>query len=52
MIYLLLLYSDIGYITKKRWIRMNKYKHIIFDLDDTLLDFQDTEEQALKEIII
>lgn len=30
---------------------MNKYKHIIFDLDDTLLDFQDTEEQALKEII-
>lgn len=30
---------------------MNKYKHIIFDLDDTLLDFQNTEEQALKEII-
>lgn len=30
---------------------MNKYKHIIFDLDDTILDFQDSEEKALKQII-
>lgn len=30
---------------------MNKYKHIIFDLDDTILDFQDSEENALKQII-
>jgi FMN phosphatase YigB (HAD superfamily) len=30
---------------------MNKYKHIFFDLDDTILDFQSSEEQALKEII-
>ena len=51
MIYLLVLYSDIRYITKKGWITMNKYKHIIFDLDDTILDFQSSEEQALKEII-
>ncbi|GGA49480.1 YjjG family noncanonical pyrimidine nucleotidase [Psychrobacillus lasiicapitis] len=30
---------------------MNKYKHIIFDLDDTILDFQDSEEKALIQII-
>lgn len=30
---------------------MNKYKYIIFDLDDTLLDFQDSEKKALKKII-
>ena len=30
---------------------MNNYKHIIFDLDDTILDFQDSEEKALKQII-
>ncbi|WP_431028067.1 YjjG family noncanonical pyrimidine nucleotidase [Lysinibacillus sp. LZ02] len=31
---------------------MNKYKHIIFDLDDTILDFQDSEQKALKQIIM
>lgn len=51
MIYLLLLYSYFRYITKKGRIKLNKYKHIIFDLDDTLLDFQDSEEKALKKII-
>ena len=29
---------------------MKKYKHLIFDLDNTLLDFNDTEEQALKNV--
>ncbi|MFL2132796.1 YjjG family noncanonical pyrimidine nucleotidase [Desemzia sp. FAM 24101] len=29
---------------------MKQYKHLIFDLDNTLLDFNDTEEQALKSV--
>lgn len=29
---------------------MKNYKHLIFDLDNTLLDFNDTEEQALKSV--
>lgn len=29
---------------------MNKYKYLIFDLDDTLLDFKDTERMALEKI--
>ncbi|MBM6616025.1 YjjG family noncanonical pyrimidine nucleotidase [Desemzia sp. RIT804] len=29
---------------------MKKYTHLIFDLDNTLLDFNDTEEQALKSV--
>lgn len=29
---------------------MKKYTHLIFDLDNTLLDFNDTEEQALKKV--
>ncbi|WP_146924660.1 YjjG family noncanonical pyrimidine nucleotidase [Alkalibacterium kapii] len=28
-----------------------KYKKLIFDLDNTILDFEDTEEKALKKII-
>ncbi|WP_423188422.1 YjjG family noncanonical pyrimidine nucleotidase [Alkalibacterium sp. f15] len=28
-----------------------KYKKIIFDLDNTVLDFRDTEEKALKKVI-
>ncbi|GGH86545.1 YjjG family noncanonical pyrimidine nucleotidase [Pullulanibacillus pueri] len=30
---------------------MNMYKHIIFDLDDTILNFQEAQKVALKEII-
>lgn len=30
---------------------MMKYKKLIFDLDNTILDFRDTEEKALKKII-
>ncbi|MGO1454275.1 MAG: YjjG family noncanonical pyrimidine nucleotidase [Alkalibacterium gilvum] len=30
---------------------MMKYKKIIFDLDNTILDFRDTEEKALRKII-
>jgi len=30
---------------------MKQYKHILFDLDDTILDFQDTEEKALAKVI-
>lgn len=29
---------------------MKQYKHLIFDLDDTLLDFQDNERNSLKVI--
>ena len=29
---------------------MKKYKYLIFDLDDTVLDFKDTERQSLKSI--
>lgn len=28
---------------------MAAYKHLIFDLDDTILDFRDTEEKALEK---
>lgn len=31
-------------------MNVKKYKNIIFDLDDTLLDFQDTELRALEEL--
>ena len=27
-----------------------KYKTLLFDVDDTILDFQDTEDQALKAL--
>lgn len=29
---------------------MKRYKYLIFDLDDTLLDFQDTERKALEKL--
>ncbi len=31
--------------------KMKRYKYLIFDLDDTLLDFQDTERRPLKSFL-
>ena len=30
---------------------LNKYKYLLFDLDDTLLDFQQAQELAFKKLL-
>ena len=30
---------------------LNKYKYLLFDLDDTLLDFQHAQELAFKKLL-
>lgn len=36
---------------RKRGTEMKTYTHIIFDLDDTLLDFQQTQAAALRHVL-